>query len=189
MLAVFVILLSAIASLINLPIGSADFRFSAGILILISALMLNKKLKPEIMGVCTGLAVVLTRVLVASINNVDMDLLSYFLELAFYLGYVYVYRWAVIDDDQIYQMPLVIGLSLADFGGNTLEYFIRLAFKYESWSKASLGTLIIGAFVRSALIILIVFLLHRILRAMGHDIPDPLVEQSPILNPESRPKN
>lgn len=162
MLVFWIILSSALASLLQVPVAGHDFRFSAGIIILITALLIKRELKPIPMGLATGLMVCLTRVIAASLSTAAQpDVLSYFLEVFFYLGYVVVYRLVVLKDDQVYELPLVIGLTLSDFGGNAVEYFVRLAFHYEDWNSAPFINLLIAAFVRSGLIILCVYLLER----------------------------
>lgn len=162
MLVFWIILCSALASLLQVPVAGHDFRFSAGIIVLISALIIKRELKPVPMGLATGLMVCLTRVIAASLSTAAQpDVLSYFLEVFFYLGYVVVYRLVVLKDDQVYELPLVIGLTLSDFGGNAVEYFVRLAFHYEDWNSAPFINLLIAAFVRSGLIILCVYLLER----------------------------
>ncbi len=162
MLIFWIILSSALASLLQVPVAGHDFRFSAGIIVLITALLIKRELKPIPMGLATGLMVCLTRVIAASLSTAAQpDVLSYFLEVFFYLGYVVVYRLVVLKDDQVYELPLVIGLTLSDFGGNAVEYFVRLGFHYEDWNSAPFINLLIAAFVRSGLIILCVYLLGR----------------------------
>lgn len=162
MLIFWIILSSALASLLQVPVAGHDFRFSAGIIVLITALLIKRELKPIPMGLATGLMVCLTRVIAASLSTAAQpDVLSYFLETFFYLGYVVVYRLVVLKDDQVYELPLVIGLTLSDFGGNAVEYFVRLGFHYEDWNSAPFINLLIAAFVRSGLIILCVYLLGR----------------------------
>lgn len=172
----FLVLLSALASLIQIPVAGADFRFSAGIIVLIAGLIFNKKLKPIPMGIIAGFAVCLVRVLSASVQGIEnFDLLSYFLEVFFYLGYVLVFRLVVQKDDAIYGMPLVVGLSLSDFGGNALEYFIRLGAGYEDWNSTSLTSLLVAAFVRSVVIILAVYLAYLFTKkVLGKDMDNPL---------------
>lgn len=176
MYTIILVLLSALASLIQMPIAGADFRFSAGIIVLIAGLLLNKKLKPIPVGILAGFAVFLMRVLYANIIGLESyDMLSYFLEVFFYLGYVLVYRYVVLKDDAIYRTPLVVGLSLSDFGGNALEYFIRLGAGYEDWNSTSLTSLLIAAFVRSVLIILLVYIAYIFVKkVLGRDSDNPL---------------
>lgn len=178
MMTFLIVLLSALASLLSIQVGASDFRVTAGIVVLITGLMLNKKLRPLPMGLVTGFAVCLMRVLAASLAGLEMDVLSYFLEVFFYLGYVLVYHFVVVHEDQVYGMPLVISLSLADFGGNALEYFVRLALGYESWETTSLTTLLISALVRSVIIILAIFLTRLLLVKMGKKVPDPLAQDA-----------
>lgn len=176
------VLLSALGSLIQMPIAGADFRFSAGIIVLIAGLLLNKKLKPIPVGVMAGVVVFLTRIVYANVQGIEgFDLLSYFLEVFFYLGYVVVYRLVVQKDDVIYGTPLVVGLSLSDFGGNALEYFIRLGAGYEDWNTTSLTSLLIAAFVRSVLIIVVVYIAYFFAKkVLGKDMDNPL-ESSKII--------
>ena len=168
------ILLSALASLVNLPIASSDFRFSAGIIVLMVAVIFWQKPRILWLGTLTGLAVCLTRLMVASIQGQEADPLSYFLEVFFYLGYVLVYHLVVVKANDAYGLPLVVGLSLSDFGGNVLEFFVRLGLNYESFRSVPLSTLVIGALVRSVIIILLVYLSYLLARALGKNIPNPL---------------
>lgn len=174
----WLVLLSALASLLALPVGESDFRVTAGIVVLITGLLLYKKLRPLSLGLITGLAVCLMRVLVASLAGADLDVLSYFLEVFFYLGYVLVYRYAVVDCDKVYGMPLVVGLSLADFGGNTLEFFSRVLLGYENWNTTSLTTLLISALVRSVVIIVTVYVSRLVLLRLGKEVADPLAQDA-----------
>lgn len=178
MLTFIIVLCAALASLLNIQVGASDFRVTAGIVVLITGLLLNKRLKAIPLGLVTGFAVCLTRVLAASLAGLEMDVLSYFLEVFFYLGYVLVYHYVVVHEDKIYGMPLVVSLSLADFGGNALEYFVRLALGYESWETTSLTSLLISALVRSVIIILAVFLTRLVLVKMGKQVPDPLAQDA-----------
>lgn len=181
MFSFILILLAALASLLSLPVGGSDFRVTAGIIVLIAGLLLNRNLKPLPTGIMTGFAVCLMRVLATAISGGEMDVLSYFLEVFFYLGYVLVYILVVLKDDDVYTMPLVIGLSLSDFGGNSLEYFARLILGYESWQTTSLTTLLISALVRSVIIILVVYLARPIFVKLGKEPSDPLAQDAALL--------
>lgn len=172
-----IIIFSALASLVNLPIASSDFRFSAGIVVLIVALIFEHRPKAIWLGTFTGLAVCLMRLLVASSQGLEVDPLSYFLEVFFYLGYVLVYHLVVLKANDSYGLPLVVGLSLSDFGGNALEYFVRLALGYENSSSVPISTLIIGALVRSVLIILLVYVIVLVSKSLGKDLKNPLVRE------------
>lgn len=152
------LLLTALGSLIELPITGGEFRASAGIIILMAYISYKKPEKILLLGPAAGMMVCLTRVAMASLSGVDVSSLvgSYMLEVFFYIGYVGVYCLMTGQADPIYPMPQIMTLAVADFGGNFLEYVVRYLAGNESWSGVPLKNLLIAAFVRAMIIMIVV---------------------------------
>lgn len=159
-LQITVVVLSALASLIAVPITDG-FRISLGIVVLIAAIHAFHIERPIRLALITGVAVCLTRILFDSFRlDMTAQMASvYFLEVFFYLGYGAIYTFAVRTNTSPYPLPLVVALSLADMGGNFFEYALRHLAADEAWAGTSLVSILLAAFVRSVLIVFLVWAL------------------------------
>lgn len=155
-----IVLLTALASLWEIPFSSGQFRASAGIVVLLAAVCILKIQNPIPLGFVAGIAVCLTRVAVSSLSGLEPTALvgSYFLEIFFYLGYTVVFYLMNRHQDPLYPMPLLITLAVSDFGGNLLEYIVRLLAGNENWSTVPLQNLLVTALVRAGIIVILVYL-------------------------------
>lgn len=157
---ILVALLSAIASILNIPVGDSGFRVSAGIIVMIVLIIVWKMPRIMLTSFVTGVAVCLMRVLVDSFTR-EMTLTlagNYLLEVFFYLGYGLIYLLAVVRNRSIYKTPLVVSLVLSDVGGNAIEYFLRFIAAEEIWHNTSLNAILLAAVARSVIVILLIWL-------------------------------
>lgn len=161
--AVMIIVLSALASLLALPVGDGNFRITFGIVVLITALHLLKPKYPVALAFVTGLAVILLRIFTDSLS-MDMTAQiasSYLLEISFYFGYALIYNWAVTTNTSTYPLPLVVALVICDTGANTIEYILRNLAADTIWNSTSFYSILLAAFVRSVIIVFGVWLLQN----------------------------
>lgn len=160
------ILLTALASLISVPIGDAGFRFTLGIIIFITATHIFKPKRPILMAILAGLAVCIVRIIFDSMS-IDMNAAlasNYLLEAFFYIGYGLIYHWAVTTNTSDYPLPLVGALVLSDAGGNALEYFLRHLANYEVYQNASLLSILIAAAIRSVIIVILIWVIQDVFK-------------------------
>lgn len=155
-----IILFSALASIVAIPV-SGSFRITLGIVVVIAAIEAFRIRKPILLAFLAGLAVCLTRILVDSFSGTMTATLAsnYLLEFFFYVGYGTLYHVATTNNRSSYPLPLVVTLVLADAGGNFFEYFIRSLASDQAWATTSLTAILLAAFVRSVLIVLLVWFL------------------------------
>lgn len=166
LIAVLTVILSALGSLLSISAGDGNFRITLGIVVLISALHLFKPKHPVLLAFATGLAVILLRIFVDS-SSIPMNATlasSYFLEIFFYVGYAFIYNWAITTNTSPYPLPLVVALVLCDTGSNTIEYSLRTLAANSAWVSTSFYTIILAAMVRSVLIVLLVWIGQVVLR-------------------------
>lgn len=160
---VLIVILSALASLIAIPVGDSGFRITFGVVVLITALHTFKPKNPITIGFLTGLAICIVRIIVDSFS-MDMNATlasNYFLELAFYIAYPILYRWVFLTNTSKYPLPLVVGLVLCDTGSNAIEFTLRTLSGGAAFESASIYVILMAAFVRSVLIILGIWLLEN----------------------------
>lgn len=163
MLNTMIIILSALASLLSVAVGDGSFRITFGIVILISGLHLFKPKHPIILALATGLAISLLRIFV---DSMSMDMTasiasSYLLEIIYYVTYAFLYNWAVTTNTSPYPLPLAVALVLCDTGSNTVEFALRYLANDTSWTTTSFYSILVAAFVRSVLIVLIAWVFDR----------------------------
>ncbi len=159
-----VALLTALASLVHIPVGDSDFRVTLGMVVMMSGYFILKKTKVLRLAFFSGLFVGVLRIAVAAIGGTKITPLlagSLLLEFFFYVGYAILYRYTVELNKSIYKIPLVFSLVICDFGGNAIEYLLRFLYAAEVWKDTSLVTILIAAFVRSFVIIACVYLYRR----------------------------
>lgn len=147
--------LSALFSIINLPIGEGHLRLSLGIIILILGLQKYKELKAIPTSFVAGLAVFLMRAAVIGLQGqaVSPELLfSFSVEILFYVTYGICYDFLVVNAKPKEQMPLIILLMLSDFAANSVEYIARFTLFQDTIVQADFVSIFLAAFVRSAII-------------------------------------
>ena len=161
-----IIVLSAMASLISFPVGSGGFRITFGIVVLISALHLFKPKHPVLLALAAGLAIILLRIVMDSFSmEMTASIASnYLLEIAYYVGYAFVYNWAITTNTSPYPLPQVVALVLCDTGANTIEFALRHLAADTVWDTTSFYSILLAAFVRSVLIVFVVWLYNIITR-------------------------
>lgn len=95
---------------------------------------------------------------VLSSQHFSTDLaILYGLELLFYLGYAFFFKYLVRNEKDSGENSLIILLILCDFGGNTVEYLVRFLVlpKGCPYLKRTLCTIFYRHFIRSAMIWLV----------------------------------
>lgn len=160
---IFILLATALLSLVSVPIGNSDFRITLGIVVFIAFVYILKFKRPILFSFVAGLVVCITRILFDSMSiKINGTLASnYLLETFFYLGYGIIYYLAVVSSKSAYPLPLVVSLAISDAGANTIEYIIRHIAADEVYENTSFYTILIAAFVRSVLIVLLIWILER----------------------------
>lgn len=160
MMKIIVLILTALFSLIALPLEEG-FRITFGVVALFACIHAFKLKNPISLAFVAGLIVCTLRLVVGSMamEITGREASFYFLELAFYLGYGFLYYYSVVKNPSTYPMPLVVAFAICDAGGNFLEYFIRSIARDTSWNQTSLATILLAAAVRSILIVLIIWVL------------------------------
>ena len=155
-----IIILSALASLVSIPVGNGGFRITFGNVVLISALHLFKPRHPLALALATGLAVTLARIFMDSMSMEMTAALasSYLLEIAFYVAYAWIYSWAVTTNTSPYPLPLAVALVLCDTGANTIEFSLRHLASDTIWDTTSFSAILLAAFVRSVVIVFVIWL-------------------------------
>lgn len=164
MLNIMIIILSALASLISVSVGDGDFRITFGIVILISSFHLFKPKHPVLLSFVAGLVIVFLRIFVDSLS-IDMTASiasSYLLEVFFYVTFAFLYNWAITTNTSKYPLPLVVALVLCDTGSNTVEFALRYLASDTVWAATSFYSILVAAFVRAVVIVLIVWLFENI---------------------------
>lgn len=161
--AVLIVVFSALASLISLPVGSGGFRITFGIVALITALHVLKPKHPILLALLTGIAVAILRITVDSFSlGMDATIASsYLLEIFFYVAYAFIYDWAITTNTSSYPLPLVLALVLCDTGANTIEYILRNLAANTVWDNTSFYSILLAAVVRSVVIVFAVWLAHN----------------------------
>ncbi len=160
---VLIVVLSALASIIAFPVAGG-FRISLGIVVLFACIHAFQIKRPIRLALVTGIVVCLTRMFLESFSTPMTATLAtnYFLEVFFYLGYGIIYYFAITKNESAkYPLPLVVALTIADGGGNFLEYYLRHMAADEAWLQTSLVTILFAAFARSVLIVLLSWLLSN----------------------------
>lgn len=153
-----VALISAFASIIHFTVGMGDLRVSLGIIVFVLALYYNEDMKPIPTAVITGIAVFLMRLIVVAISGDIVSELtaSYLLEVLFYLGYGILYEFVVKGEESRRKDPFILLLMICDFGGNALELTARYILLGDNFQSLTLQNLFLAAFIRSALIWIII---------------------------------
>ena len=151
-------ILAALASLINLSIGNgSDQRVSLGIVVMI--IMLHRDFSIPIIktSIVTGVFVFLTRLIVFSTGGLlSTDIvLSYAIDIIFYLAYAFAYQLLVRKTESFYKSPLILLLILSDFFANTVEYFVRFYIYSREISHQSFWFLFVAALLRSFIIVVV----------------------------------
>lgn len=155
--------LASVASLINLNIGNGDLRFSLGVIIFVVALYFDEKLDPIYTGLLTGIMVFLMRLAVGSMMvNPEHLVLSYLLEIVFYLAYGLIFSFIVGRARTRKERSLIGLLVVCDLGANTLELFARFVILGDEFKPMVYSNIIISALVRSLITWLVIKIIqHR----------------------------
>ena len=86
---------------------------------------------------------------------------SYSIEILFYASYALFYLILVRHDHSAYKTPFIMLLMLCDFGANTVEYVVRFLIFGGAIMKSQFNDIFISAFIRSAIIWIIVSYLAK----------------------------
>lgn len=161
---ILVSIVVAICSLLNFNLGQTDLRASMGIVALIVALHDDPDLNELKTGLIAGIFVFLMRILVSAFAGkaLTFDVISsYSIEILFYASYALFYLILVRHDHSAYKTPFIMLLMLCDFGANTVEYVVRFLIFGGGIMKSQFNDIFISAFIRSAIIWIIVSYLAK----------------------------
>lgn len=167
-----VAVIAAVASLFNLDVGEGGLRISLGIVVMIVALYRNPKLNAVSTSLITGFAVFFARILMEATIGGELPtelIFSYSIEIVFFLAYGLFYQFLVRNEKTRTSTPLILLLMLADFGANATEYLVRFILMQSTVVQMDLFTIFLAAFIRSAMIWLILQFFYREKEIMGSD--------------------
>ncbi|KNF09001.1 signal transduction histidine kinase [Gottschalkia purinilytica] len=144
----------ALASQINIGILDTDFRVSAGIIFFVLFLFQYKDLKPVLMGLISGIAVYLLRLIIclAGKGNLSEVIFSYQLEILFYTFYGVIYSLLTRRSNRDNLNQLVFILIASDLCANLIEIFVRIMVGDSHFHREIIITLLLVAIVRSVIV-------------------------------------
>jgi len=146
--------LVAAASQIGISVLNADFRISAGIIVLALILNWDQPLKPIRLGVVSGLSVYTFRLFIHALayGSIQEVWVSYQFEILFYLFYGIIYRvlsrW--LDNGQLNRLAIILFFS--DLGANLIEIFSRILVTSSPYEHEIVLTLFWVALGRTTMI-------------------------------------
>lgn len=151
---IFVSLIVALASLVNIGLINSDFRVSAGIIFFVAFLFYYHELEPIQTGILSGIMVFFLRLMVYYIANGDIKdiIVSYQLEILFYAFYSIIYSLLINQGNKNNINFIFIIMVISDFGANLIEVLVRTTID-TSPSPLKVGiTLFLVSIVRSAIV-------------------------------------
>ncbi|NLW22245.1 MAG: sensor histidine kinase [Tissierellia bacterium] len=143
----------ALASQISIGLVGSDFRISAGIILFV-LLLLYKDLRPIVTGLISGIMVYLVRLLVYFLVNKSLDgvIISYQLEILFYLFYSIIFD-LLMDREKKEKANFIFYITIiSDFGANLIEAVTRTSITDSFLVWGLMPTLLLAAIVRSGII-------------------------------------
>ncbi|MDO5017689.1 MAG: hypothetical protein Q4E02_00140 [Lagierella massiliensis] len=148
------VLMASLLSLINLTVGDTQLRVSMGIIVFVVGVLLFKEINPISLSFSTGVGVFIIRLIEGSfITGLNGRLiLSYSLEIIFYITYGLFFYILVRKEDKKQNNPLILLLMICDFGANAMESLFRYSVSDFGLVTENFTTIFLVAFVRSALI-------------------------------------
>lgn len=149
-----IVLMASLLSLLNLSIGETDLRVSMGIIVMVVGVLLFEDLNPISISCATGVGVFVMRLIEASFTT-GLDgkiILSYSLEIFFYIAYGLLFYILVRKEDPKQHNPIILLLMICDFGANATESLIRYSVSDFGLITENFSAIFLAAFVRSALI-------------------------------------
>lgn len=143
----------SIASQFNIGILGTDFRVSAGIIFFAIILYYYKGLKPVPMGIISGIAVYVLRVLIYLFwkGNLGEVIISYQIEILFYTFYGIIYSLLIRKSNRDNINQLLAILIASDLSSNLIEIFVRVAIEDAQFQLKIVSTLFLVAIVRSSI--------------------------------------
>lgn len=147
----------ALASQINISIMNSEFVVSVGIIVLMVLLFYYDDLNPAPLGFLSGLLVYILRLLVYSlrVEGIEAAVIPYMFEVLFYIFYTIIFSSLikkVEDTDNIIFILLVI----CDFFANLIEMTARTMGGYSPTIWAAGDRIFIVSLIRSAIIWIII---------------------------------
>ena len=164
-----IVLMASLLSLINLSIGDTDLRVSMGIIVFVVGILLFEDINPISLSCATGLGVFIMRLIEASfVTGLDGKMiLSYSLEIFFYIAYGLLFFILVRKEDPKQHNPIILLLMICDFGANATESLIRYPVSNFGLVTENFSTIFLAAFVRSAIIWIIWRISERYIKPKG----------------------
>lgn len=143
----------ALASEISIGIMNNDFRISAGIISFAIFLFYYKDLNPITTGILSGTMMFILRLGVYYLTNGNVDniIISYLLEIIFYISYSLIYSF-LMNRKNKEDMDFVFGtLIISDFSANLIEMILRLSIERFEITSRILAILLLVSIVRSTI--------------------------------------
>ncbi|WP_246565569.1 ATP-binding protein [Tissierella carlieri] len=154
---IFVSLIVALASQVNIGLINSDFRVSAGIILFVVFLFYYHELRPVPTGILSGVMVYILRLIVYYVSKgpVNDVIISYQLEILFYAFYSIIYSLLIGYGNKNNINFIFFVMIISDFGANLIEIFVRVTID-TSPSPWKVGTtLFLVSIVRSAIVWLV----------------------------------
>lgn len=157
----------AIASQVNIGLLNSNFKVSAGIIILVTLLFYYEDLNPVTTGIISGINVFALRVIVyyAMRGSNNEVMISYTLEILFYLFYSIFYFLLINKNNKNNVNYIFVVLIISDFGANLIEILVRNLMDSSPFIFEAIFTLFVVSILRSTIIWLVlnVFKYYRML--------------------------
>lgn len=153
----FVSIIVALASQVNIGLMHSDFRVSAGIIMFAIFIYYYNELKPVQTGILSGTLVSLLRLIIyylrsgSSISTIP----TFYLEIFFYIFYAVIYSLIVDKANKENLNNIFIVLVISDLFANIIEVIIRTNIETNPFPWEIISTLFLVAIVRSTIVWLV----------------------------------
>lgn len=154
---IFVSLIVALASQVNIGLINSDFRVSAGIIFFVAFLFYYHELRPVPTGILSGIMVYLLRLIVHYITNGNLNnvIISYQLEILFYAFYSIIYSLLINKGNKNNINFIFFIMVISDFGANLIEVAVRATIDTSPSPWKVGATLFLVSVVRSTIVWLV----------------------------------
>ncbi len=154
---IFVSIIVALASQVNIGLINSDFRVSAGIIFFVAFLFYYHELRPIPTGILSGIMVYILRLIVYYITNGNLNnvIISYQLEILFYAFYSIIYSLLINKGNKNNINFIFFIMVISDFGANLIEVVVRATIDTSPSPWKVGATLFLVSVVRSTIVWLV----------------------------------
>ncbi len=154
---IFVSLIVALASQVNIGLINSDFRVSAGIIFFVAFLYYYHELRPIPTGILSGIMVYILRLMVHYLTNRNLNnvIISYQLEILFYAFYSIIYSLLINKVNKNNVNYVFFIMIISDFGANLIEVVVRATIDTSPIPWKVGATLFLVSIVRSTIVWLV----------------------------------